>query len=318
MSVKIAIVANCQTASLALLLPGMSSAVQSIKIPAVHTLKGEAAAAWLPAVAEADIILHQPISAGFGPLSTEALKASFPQKTFVSFPSIHFAGYFPHLVTLRKPGGGTLGSALGDFHDARVVSAFQRGLSVNACLEGLEEVAFDLPTHFATCVAETRSREADLDIKVLDDLLARSQQSQTLYTVNHPDNATMIRVARQALQILGLAADKAFESPKKKLLGWVIAAVPEAVNRALGHDWRTPQYTVAGEVLPMRQLVETCYEAYRAHDGFDALLAFNRDRFAASLRPADSGLHAAVGQRRAKAEAPFLQPLALDRRAQRG
>lgn len=289
MSVKIAVVANCQAASLVLVLPRLNPSVQTIKIPAVHTIKPAAAAGWAAALAEADVILHQPISAAFGALATDALKKSFPDKRFISFPSIHFAGYFPHLVTLRKPGGGTLGSALGDFHDARVALAFHQGLSVKACLQGLDKQHFDLTDHYAACLAESRRREAALDIPVLDDLLARSQRRQTLYTVNHPDNDTMIGVARRCLQILGLPEDKGFEAPQKKLMGWVIAAVPDSVSQALGHGWRTPDYTVAGKVLPMQDLVESCYETYRGCEGFDSLIAFNRHRFAAGLRAAGAG-----------------------------
>lgn len=257
-----------------------------MKIPAVHTIKGAEQARWQAELAGADVILHQPIGAGFGALASEEIKAAYPGKTYVSFPSIHFAGFLPHLVTLRKAGGGTLGSVLGDFHDARIVAGFHHGLTVEKCLAGLGAVTFDMGAHFAACRAESLRREEGVDIPVLEDLIARSQQSQTLYTVNHPDNETMIRVARLSLRQLGLAQDRAFVPPAKKLMGWVIAAVPESVNLALGHSWRSRDYILAGAPLTLRHVVEASYDIYRKVADFDALIDFNRHRFAESLRRA--------------------------------
>lgn len=283
MPAKITVIANCQSSPVANLMKYASSAVEICSVPPVHTLPKENPGPVLDIVRGSDIVVHQPIGAGFGPVSTEALKSEFPDKTFVSFPSIFFAGVLPHLAYLRKPGGGTLSGPIDEYHDLRILSAYLKGQSPAACLEGIEDMLIDFQAHFDTCMTESLRREAGLDIPVMNLIETRIRETQVTYTFNHVDNEILWHVATSALRILGLPHDGIQAAPLRLMLGGVIAAVPASLTTALGFGWTSDSYVLRDKRQSMPELIRACYEVYASTDNLDALLNHNRTRFSLAI-----------------------------------
>jgi hypothetical protein len=149
------------------------------------------------------------VGKNFGPISIDALKNQFPFKTFISFPSIYFDGYFPSLMYLRKPEGGTLKGVIGDFHDMRVVKAFLKGKSVEETLSELtmlKELS-EVKSQFAGSLQRLGEREKELDIKTADFIFENSLEKRLFYVFNHPSNDVLLNVARQFCSLLDIEVE---------------------------------------------------------------------------------------------------------------
>ncbi len=283
MSIKIAVIANCQASPLYFLLPYMSSDIEVVKIPPVHTIAKKDVRIVLDAVNEVDYVIHQPIGADFGPISVENIKIAAPRKQYISFPSIYFSGLLPHLSYLRSPNTGSIQSPLGDYHDIRILRAFLDGKSIDQCIATVDDFPFDGSHFFQSCLAESRRREVGLDVRVMDRVEEQIQTSQTFYTFNHVDNQLMWYVAEKTLEIISAKRDKAVRPPVTKLLGTVIAGVPERLCEEQRLEWRNPQYSLLGTPLDLRQLASESYAIYQSIADLRMLIEFNRHRFAPGI-----------------------------------
>lgn len=280
---KIVVIANCQAAPVSSLLGIGSSEVEINRVPAVHTIKGDRANVILDAVAASDVVIHQPIGANFGPIATNELKDAFPNKRFVSFPSIYFGGLLPHLVYLRLPGGGTLQGPLGDYHDRHILRSFLTGISEAECLAGFSSSPVDAKEHFQECLEESIRRDAEVDLPVMDAVQDRIPFHQTFYTFNHCDNFILWTVAQRALKLLGVAADGPPSPPITKMLGGVIARVPSEILDQLGFDWRQEEYIVSGSPVANDRLISDFYSCYTGCGNLDHIIRHNKGRFSLSI-----------------------------------
>lgn len=201
----------------------------------------------------------------------------------MSFPSVYFAGTLPHLAYLRLPGGGTLKGPLGDYHDLRILKAFQGGQQQGECLSNLDDFEVDIKAHYGACLEESMRRDALTDIPVMELVQDRIQEHQTFYTFNHCDNAVLWSVAQQTVSKLGVAIDGQAKPPQSKLLGGVIAGIPRSVTEGLGFAWHNDTYIVSGARIPNKDLVAGFYTLYEEIGNFETILNHNRTRFALAV-----------------------------------
>jgi hypothetical protein len=280
---KFAVIANCQASPVGSLLALSSSQVAINRVPPVHTIKAEKVKEVIDAVKASDVVVHQPIGENFGPISIDSLRAKFPTKTYISFPSIYFAGTLPHLLYLRLPGGGTFKGPLGDYHDLRILRGFVKNESQAQCLANFDSFDIDIHDHYQSCLEESLRRDALTDVAVMDVVQERIEANQTFYTFNHCDNHVLWAVARRVLEKLEIKPDGAEKPPKRLLLGGVITAVPSSIVETLGMKWRQDFYAVEGEKVQNSMLVSEFYKLYEDAENFEKILNHNRSRFALDL-----------------------------------
>lgn len=278
MPTKLLVFANCQANPLASTINMICSEVEIIRLPPVHTIAKDTAPEILGVISEADIIIHQPIGEQFGVLFTDALRAELPTKTFLSFPSIYFSGLFPQLGYLRQPSGGTLTGPLGEYHDMRIVSAYQSNMPIIECAQFITDDISFYQKHFTEALSESRKREASTDISIMPTIEGTLPQRPCLYTFNHPDNLVLYEIAITALQLLGLTYDKLVAPRMRPFLDNVSAAIPLSISRMLGASWSRDFYYYSGERLHPLDLVKAFYNTYSDIADFSALLNFNRHR----------------------------------------
>lgn len=281
--------ANCQAGPMALMLRAFCPDLKVPKTPLVHQSLGENRAVVRAHIAEADIVLHQPVGAGYGDLATEALQAEFPDKTFVSFPSIFFGGLFPQLTYLRlsedgsRP--GTLKGPLSDYHDTRIIDAFLNGESAAQCLERLRATDLGERAAFDAALAESERRDRAVTVPVMDILQDEMQRTAPLFTFNHPTNRVLWRVLERVLAEIGRPVPEARDRlPEREFLGNTRAQVPDGIPAELGLPWRRPDYALWEDVQPMDRLIADFYALYRATEDFATICTINADRFALPVR----------------------------------
>lgn len=275
---KILVFANCQAGPLGSLLGQLSSDLQIVRCPAVHTLSASDESILTDLVTNSDIIVHQPIGERFGPLSSAKLIERFPRKTYISFPTIYFGGLFPQLLYLRKPAGGTLRGPLGDYHDSRIIDCFISGENTQVCYEKVLSDSNDYIDDFENSISVLEERDSVVDITVADFIKNAAQERPCFYTFNHPDNGILLEVAKAILTRLGLSFDANATVRQKPYLGGVSAAVPTRLAEHLGVSWRRDNYGTDAQVMEWQPLIEDFFQCYRTTDNFASIVHFNKTR----------------------------------------
>jgi hypothetical protein len=278
MPTKLSVFANCQANPLASTLNMICPEIEIIRCPPVHTIAKDSAPEILRLISEADIIIHQPIGKHFGVISSDALRAELPVKTFLTFPSIYFSGLFPQLGYLRLPSGESLVGPLGEYHDMRIVLAFQKNIPARECVNFISEDDSCYQEYFVEALSESRKREASTDIPIMDTIEASLPERPCLYTFNHPDNLILHHIAITALELLGLPINKSQRPRVRPFLDNVIAAIPRRVSQMLGASWTRNYYSYQGEQLHISEIVQSFYTVYSGVPNFSSLVEFNRHR----------------------------------------
>ena len=204
---KFTVIANCQSGPIGNLILALAPELTLVRSKPIHTLKADDRDDFDRVIAEADVVIHQQIGASFKDYAIEAVKQRFPEKRFLSFPSLYFTGYQPWLMYLRKPAGGTLKGVLGDYHDERVVRAYIDGLTIDQAVDRMGVEAVDAG-FFEAEFTKLELRETGLDARSVDYLREHYRKRKLFYVMNHPANEVMIHVALQLLTRLGLAAEE--------------------------------------------------------------------------------------------------------------
>jgi hypothetical protein len=198
------VLGNCQSGALSLLIECICPTMKRLSLPAIHTLDKKKPEVVWSIVRDVDVVIHQPISDSFQEIGINALKLKFPNKLYISFPSIYFNGYFPNLIYLRKPAGGTLGGRLRDFHDSRIVEGAIFGQSIE---EIKNQICKKIPvdkvlTDVNISLENLRKREIGLDVEVTSYIKKNVFKKRLFYVFNHPINDVLIYVAIRICDIL--------------------------------------------------------------------------------------------------------------------
>lgn len=275
---KVSVIANCQSGPIASRLLSVENSFDLVRIPPAHTIAPESQAKTLEKISKADVIVYQRLGPGFGELASANLRQIFPEKTFVSFPSIYFSGTMPQLKYLRLEEGGTLKGPLGDYHDHRLVQGYLDGRNPSCVRHWLDDYNVDAKSYFDQCVAETEARDKGADIQILDVILDRIKFYRTMYTFNHPDNVVLCAIVDRILHKLGYPSGIDAPPPKKPWLGNTVAAVPEFVTHQLGLNYFASDYSVDGVILKMPSLAADFFYAYSEVENFRSIVEYNNSR----------------------------------------
>ncbi len=254
------------------------SKIDIIRCPPVHTIVKDQIPEILSLIAKADIILHQPISENFGVISSDSIRSEFPNKTFLSFPSIYFSGLFPQLGYLRRPRGGTLVGPLSEYHDMRILRAFQNNITADICAELIMNDDCCYQIHYNNALAESRKRENLLDISIMPLIEEHLAKRPCLYTFNHPDNIILYQVATSALAKLNISFDTSKPPRIRPFLDNITAAIPRSIPKLIGADWERSFYSITGNQVEFKLLVKSFYELYASFENLASLTDYNRQR----------------------------------------
>lgn len=280
----VAVVGNCQAPPLGRFLAALSSEIAVVALTPVHLIKPPDVDEVHKKLARCDVVVHQPIGASFGAMASDRLRERFPQKHWLSFASLYFTGYFPHLMYLRKPNGGTLAGAINEYHDERIVLACLRGASVEEAVAELGSgTAEDGLRAMRGAVADLHQREARLDIRCAAYIEARCHERKLFYVMNHPSNDVLVYAAHEVLARLGLRPDRPTGTQSKPLLDNSEAPVESAVLEAI------PALRAVAGVFRARsaggerqynsgEFVATSFAAYRAVPDFAGLVRYAQER----------------------------------------
>lgn len=200
--VKLAVYANCQSGPLMAILSRISDNLEFIRIPPVHTLDPHNFGYLEDLIGTVDVVIHQPIGKAYKNICIQSLKDRFPSKTYISFPSIYFSGYFPGLMYLRHPKGGVVSGWLGAYHDSRVIEGFLSGQSIWSTVDCLMAPGEGTQRLLKSLFEENDRREEDCDIKINGYVKEHFTSRRLFHVFNHPSNELLVEVAKQVLQLL--------------------------------------------------------------------------------------------------------------------
>ena len=248
---------NCQAAPLADLLrvPLAAADLRVQDVPPVYLAGPDDVRRVHELARGCAVLVSQPVSddyrvAGCG---TDTLVSLLPPGArVVRLPVVYDVGAFPFQIHGYDGGGGRVDAPLTDYHDLRVVRAAAASWSATEAIERMPQPDAAAVRSVAQRSLETlRRRESGLDVPASD--LVRAPEA--LWTMTHPSNAVLGRLARRVLDVLGIADDPVI--PSREYLGQRRAAVDAGVARVLGwpEDAR-PQWVVDGAPVPWQVVVE--------------------------------------------------------------
>lgn len=257
---------NCQAAPLGDLLtaPLAAHGLRVVAVPPVYLADEADVAAVHDAARRSALLVTQPVGedyrvAGCGAKTLEALLPLGAR--VVRWPVAYHVGPFPAQARGYGGDGERVNAPLTDYHDLRVVRAAEQGWDVQRTLDTWEFGAGAVRAVAEASVAELRRRETGLDVRVSDLVGA----PDALWTMTHPTNAFLARVARRVLDHLGL--DGPVEAPGREYLGQRRAPVDAEVAAALGWDGDSVRrdWVVDGAPVPDADLVATQLAFYAEH-----------------------------------------------------
>ncbi|MEI6334663.1 MAG: WcbI family polysaccharide biosynthesis putative acetyltransferase [Methylococcaceae bacterium] len=228
------VIANCQSGPIGTIISSMSQKLKYKPVKPIYLVNATDLIDYDKVIETTEIIIHQPIGLKFNQFAIEKIKLRFPDKLYISFPSLYFLGYWPGMMYLRKPGGGTMKGILGDHHDQRIVSAFLEGKSVMQTTQLLSEPVQN--DFFEKEFLKLKTREESLDVKSSKFLIENFQRTKLFHVMNHPSNYLLIHVAMQIMKCLDIIPDKvSLENINKQreYLNTFIAPVDIGVRRAI-------------------------------------------------------------------------------------
>jgi hypothetical protein len=211
---------NCQAQALQFLLQEFCTDVQVVPLQPVHLLNRNRSEDVHAIVATADYFLFQPVSSGYGPLSTDVLRTCASATCrLVSFASLHFNGYYPRQIYLRANNGERVVGPIGDYHDTLVIEGFLNDLRASQIVEQLENASWTAAQHRSAIdmyINHFRNREQNVTVQLTSYLEAHLDSQLQFYTFNHPANALLIEVARQALEQLDISGHASFSTLQQR------------------------------------------------------------------------------------------------------
>lgn len=216
MKKKFTVYGNCQIVALAKTLLEYKEFAENfdyIRLKGISNLQLADIGYVTRTIEESDLIIYQYVSNHFRSreLSTTRLLSHAKKKSIlISFPSLYFDGYFPHLAVLRE----RKSTLLDTVHDYVIMYGYLMGLEQQEIIEVIQSEGFyskELSNAlFQKSIDELMKREGknDSDIKV-SDYIRQNYRFQKLFNhFNHPRRPVFEYIASEILDILGMSKNK--------------------------------------------------------------------------------------------------------------
>lgn len=267
----VAVVGNCQAESLRILLDS-TGMVNSFRIPPIHEWTDEDVCLMHLVLNTVDILVMQPVRDDYRGLAcgTAQLTAFLPPAAqVVTFPVLRFDGLMPYHAIIRAPLNPSLNPPLIPYHDLRILAAASghpEAMTVQPPEAALRACA-------AMSISELRGRETNHHTVMISDFV---ETSPVWHTINHPDNSTLMVLARRVLDAMGISGK--VQDPGRELLGGLQAPVDPHAARALGVEVTGRETWSAAS---MEEIDQAHLEFYREHP---SVVAAGLKRHAQRLR----------------------------------
>lgn len=250
---KYTIYANCQGEALAKTLSRkthFSNEYHHVKLPPVQALSSKDTNQVYATIADADLIIAQPVGEGFrGPsLSTRSiLSRAKGDCTILTLPSLYFDGYFPHIGALKcvdSPHSAPFNLIHNYYYALMWAHGFEFS-NAESFFTMLEAHYANAASKFAySSVEELRARESknNTTIMAADFILCEFNRSRLFHTPNHPTNRLLEEVGRQVLERLfsnDVAMNTVSLGVHPELLGAVKAAIYPSIASSLNLQFYT-------------------------------------------------------------------------------
>ena len=257
---------NCQAEPLADLLraPLGRHGYDVLSVPPVYLLDAPTLAHVRDVMTRAAVLITQPVSddyhlPGCGTASISALLP--PQARVITFGVAHHTGAFPYQSNAHGGDGARVLAPVTDYHDLRAVIAAERGMTVaEAAAWWPQPAAGTVQRAASVATTELARRESTLDIRIGAELL----QPGALWTMTHPSNALLVRIAQEVLALLEIV--ETVEAPQREYLGQRRAPIEPAVAAALG--WPSSavreRWVVDGQPRELEDVLEQQLATYAA------------------------------------------------------
>ncbi|WP_444932151.1 WcbI family polysaccharide biosynthesis putative acetyltransferase [Microbulbifer sp. SSSA002] len=198
---------NCQAQPLANILQenkSFSEVYRYIPMKPAHTLGRDDYKSILSKIEGIDLFIHQPVAAaGNRPeelSSDHLLKKLKPNALSVSFPSIYFDGYFPHLKSFKG-----LVSELNLVHDYFIAYLFSKGYSEKHTFEIINDGNLYTPDNSNKLASDSlenltvREVSKGLDIRISEYVEENFRKQKLFNQFNHPRRPVFKYVAEGIL-----------------------------------------------------------------------------------------------------------------------
>ncbi|GAA2054215.1 hypothetical protein GCM10009722_10380 [Williamsia deligens] len=260
---------NCQAEALRVVLNSLNTTpLRTVRVPPVHELTPSDLPHLERLLRRTRAVLSQPVRAGYRdlPIGLDDLRERLASDAVVvRWPVVRWAALHPFQVIVRHPDDPSMDPDGVAYHDLRTIAAARDGRGADASWDvDVAPAAFREAARMSA--DELRRREQrDTDVAVSDILEAVG--AQATHTINHPQNAVLLRLGQRIADELGLSGTVA--DPGRALLGGVRAPVEHRVLSALGlqgdgrRDWLVDGRTVSADEIHRTQIA-----FYARHPGF--------------------------------------------------
>ncbi|MBT2518466.1 hypothetical protein J7E29_13560 [Streptomyces sp. ISL-90] len=257
---------NCQAAPIAALLQGdqaFSRKFRLVRIPAVQEITTQQADLLRRVLPHIQLLVTQEIRDNYRdlPVGTNQLLELLPKSSqVVRYPVLYYEGLHPYQVYIRHTGPTSELAPLTDYTDLRFLAIAARGLSDEQGRKFLK--AYTPPRDALIEIHESslrnlRDREARLDVAA-SDFIADSSNID-FYTVNHPSNAVLSRVAGDVSTRVGISS-RMGEASHGEFLDHTRAPIDATTLEALHRDaapdptWTIGSSRVSNDVVMQAHL----------------------------------------------------------------
>lgn len=238
---------------------------------------------------KADVVLLQPTAStgAASELQSVNVKAMLrPGAQCIVFPVVYHRGQLPGLVNLKRDGAGFKIPGI-IYADATILRFLLKGLQDEDIAARLSASDLFEPDRIRAISEESfsvlheRERQAACDIFVTP-FLRRNGDRQLFHTFNHPDRSVLTWIARQALDLAGIAAElpdqgqDVLRYPRFPVLPSVAAALgmPTPAEKSLRIEFQSRTMILADYVRYARRSIaavdsEALIEALEQTPGAD-------------------------------------------------
>jgi hypothetical protein len=218
------------------------------------------------------VLISQPVRDEYGipGCGTNQLAELLPSDArLITFPNTYDTSAFPYQVDAHLESGERIDAPITAYHDLRAIAAAAQGLSVDRAVAWWPAPTANMVTTNAQrSQAELRRREQPLDVHSSDLMI----DGLAMHTLSHPNNLTLVKIARRIVTALGLPGESEIANPAREFLGERLAPIEAAVVDALGwpQSDRRDEWIVAKKTVPLSDLLKQQLDFYAQHPGISA------------------------------------------------
>lgn len=263
---KIAVIGNCQVIPFGAVLETVLPKAEC-HLHEVWRMTGEACDAAAARLDEHDLVIAQPLSARYGRLSVESLRADPVRDRTVFIHNLYCLSPFPG-CSYVGPLGRRVPSPLSRYHSRLVLDAFLAGwdadCATRALVTGVGPLGPARP-NWTEALDELHAREVQVDVPFAADLEAFVRERDGFFLFNHPRLALIETYAGRILGHVGLGDGRPVVSglpdPLEVFGTWPVWPwVAEALGLPYSRETLTAPYSLA-RMLP-EDFVARCYTIY--------------------------------------------------------